>query len=63
MNTGTALQEQKGVTTPREAANTFPTPARFPPRNALVRSIVTNDLAIVTAKVIPTRSSAIFVES
>ncbi len=38
MNSGTAEQEQKGVTTPNPAASTFPTPSRFPPSNCRVRS-------------------------
>ena len=38
MNAGTAEQEQKGVTTPRPAAITLPTPSRLPPSMARVRS-------------------------
>ncbi len=38
MNAGTALHEQNGVTTPRPAASTLPTPSRFPPSSARVRS-------------------------
>ena len=63
MKTGTALQEQNGVTIPRLAAKMFPSPARLPPRNARVLSMVTKVLAIVTAKVMPTSNKAIFVES
>ena len=38
MNAGTAEHEQKGVMTPRPAAIRLPTPSRFPPSNARVRS-------------------------
>ena len=40
MNAGTALQEQNGVTTPRPAAITLPTPSRRPPSSARVRSML-----------------------
>ena len=40
MNAGTALHEQNGVTTPRPAAMTLPTPSRRPPSIARVRSML-----------------------
>jgi hypothetical protein len=63
MKTDTALHEQNGVTTPAEAAIMLPTPSRFPPKNALVRSMVIKERSIVTTKVIPVKSRRIFVES
>ena len=38
MNSGTAEQEQNGVTMPSDAASTLPTPSRFPARSARVFS-------------------------
>ena len=38
MNSGTAEQEQNGVTMPSPAAATLPTPSRFPASSARVRS-------------------------
>ena len=38
MNSGTAEQEQKGVSTPRPAAITLPTPSRLPDSSARVFS-------------------------
>ena len=38
MNSGTAEQEQNGVTTPSPAASTLPTPRRRPESSARVRS-------------------------
>ena len=38
MNSGTAEQEQKGVTMPRLAAITLPMPSRLPDSSARVRS-------------------------
>ena len=38
MKSGTAEQEQKGVTMPRLAASTLPTPIRLPASRARVRS-------------------------
>ncbi|MFM1985656.1 MAG: hypothetical protein RLZZ295_822 [Actinomycetota bacterium] len=61
--TGTALQEQKGVTTPADAAMRLPTPWRLPPRNARVLSMVINDRNIVTTNVMPASKSNIFIES
>jgi hypothetical protein len=63
IKTGTALHEQNGVTTPAEAAIALPKPCRFPPKNALVRSMVIKERSIVTTKVIPVKSRRIFVES
>ena len=62
-NTGTALQEQNGVTTPADAAIKLPIPWRLPPRKARVRSIVMKERNIVTTKVIPTSKKMIFEES
>ena len=63
MNAGTALQEQNGVTTPRQAAMTLPTPSRLPPSRARVRSIDMKERSTVTAKMMPTRSSVILTVS
>ncbi len=57
MKSGTAEHEQKGVTTPRSAARTFPTDSRFPARMARVRSGVKNDRTIPTPNTTRTRSS------
>ncbi len=38
MNSGTAEQEQKGVTMPSDAASTLPMPSRFPASSARVFS-------------------------
>ena len=46
INSGTAEQEQKGVTMPISAANTFPTDSRLPASIARVRSGVMNDRTI-----------------
>ena len=59
MKAGTALQEQKGVTTPSPAARTFPMPSRLPPRSARVRSTLMKERSTVTRKMIPTSSRAI----
>ncbi len=63
MNAGTALHEQNGVTTPRPAAITLPTPSRLPPSSARVRSTLMNERSTVTRKMIPTSSRAILIES
>jgi hypothetical protein len=47
MKSGTAEHEQKGVTTPRSAARTFPTDSRFPARMARVRSGVKKDRTMI----------------
>jgi hypothetical protein len=58
MKSGTAEQEQKGVTIPRSAARTLPTDSRFPARMARVRSGVKKDRTIPTAKTISVKSSS-----
>jgi hypothetical protein len=63
MNAGTAEHEQNGVAIPSVAAAALPTPSRRPPRSARVRSMLRNDRRIVIAKMMPARSSAIFVVS
>ncbi len=63
MNAGTALHEQNGVTTPRPAASTLPTPSRRPPSSARVRSTLMNERSTVTTKMIPTSSRTIFTVS
>ena len=63
MNAGTAEHEQNGVTTPRPAAITLPTPSRRPPSSARVRSRVMKLRSTVTTKMIPTSSSAILTVS
>ena len=63
MNAGTALHEQNGVITPRPAAITLPTPSRLPPSSARVRSTLMKERSTVTAKMIPTSSRAILIES
>ena len=63
MNAGTAEHEQNGVTTPRPAATTLPTPSRRPPNSARVRSTDMKLRAIVTTKITPVSNKAIFVVS
>ena len=63
MNAGTAEQEQNGVTTPRPAAMTLPTPSRFPPSSARVRSTLMKERRNVTAKMMMTRSRPILMVS
>ena len=46
MKSGTAEQEQNGVTVPSSAARTFPTVSRFPVRILRARSAVKNDRRI-----------------
>ncbi len=46
MNSGTAEQEQNGVTIPRLAAITLATPSRRPASSARVRSGVNHELTI-----------------
>ena len=53
MNAGTAEHEQNGVTTPRPAAATLPTPSRLPPSSARVRSTDMKLRRIVTTKITP----------
>ena len=57
MKSGTAEQEQNGVTTPSSAARTLPTDSRLPARMARVRSAVKKDRTIPTTKTMRTSSS------
>ena len=57
-NSGTAEQEQNGVTTPSSAATTFPTDSRLPARIARVLSTVKNERAIPTTKTMRASSSS-----
>ncbi len=50
MNSGTAEQEQNGVTTPSMAASTLPSVSRLPARMRRVRSGVKNERTIPTPK-------------
>jgi len=50
MNSGTAEQEQNGVTTPSRAAITLPSDSRRPARMRRVRSGVKNERTIPTPK-------------
>ena len=50
MNSGTAEQEQNGVTIPSSAASTLPTDSRLPARIARVRSGVKNERTTPTPK-------------
>ncbi len=63
MKAGTALHEQNGVTTPRPAARTLPTPSRLPPSSARVRSTLMKDRSTVTRKMIPASSRRILTVS
>ena len=60
MNSGTAEQEQKGVTTPSRAASTLPTASRLPASIARVRSGVKNERTMPTPKTTSTRSIRTF---
>ncbi len=60
MNSGTAEQEQNGVTTPSSAARTFPTDSRRPARTARVRSGVKNERTTPTPKTTSTSSISTF---
>ena len=55
---GTAEQEQNGVTTPRLAARTLATPSRRPASRARVRSGVKYELMIPITNTMPLRSSS-----
>ena len=57
MNSGTAEQEQKGVTIPSEAASRLPTPSRLPAKRARVRSGAKKVWMTPMRKTMPTRSS------
>ena len=50
MNSGTAEQEQKGVTMPSSAASTLPADSRLPARTRRVRSGVKNERTMPTPK-------------
>ena len=50
MNSGTAEQEQNGVTTPSSAASTLPTDSRLPARMRRVRSGVKNERTMPDAE-------------
>ena len=63
MNAGTAEHEQNGVTTPKPAAATLPTPSRLPPSRARVRSTDMKLRRIVTTKITPVSSRMILVTS
>ncbi len=56
MKSGTAEQEQKGVTVPSRAAKTLPTDSRLPARMARVRSTVKKERMMPTAKTTSTSS-------
>ena len=56
MNSGTAEQEQKGVTMPRLAAIALPTPKRRPDSIARVRSGETKVCTMPIAKTMPVSS-------
>ena len=57
MNRGTAEQEQNGVTMPRVAASTLPTPSRLPESRARVRSGETKVCTMPITNTIPVSSS------
>jgi len=57
MNSGTAEQEQNGVTMPRLAASTLPTPTRLPESSARVRSGEKKVWMMPIRKTMPVRSS------
>ena len=59
MKSGTAEHEQKGVTIPSIAARTFPTPCRFPPSMARVRSGLKNVRTMLIRKIMPESRSRI----
>ena len=60
---GNVMAAGLGVITPSPAAITLPTPSRLPPRSARVRSTLMNERSTVTAKMIPTSSRTILIES
>jgi hypothetical protein len=53
IKSGTAEQEQKGVTTPSPAASTLPMPSRLPPSSRRVRSALKKVRMVVTTKIMP----------
>src|SRR5512134_4187787 len=60
MKSGTAEQEQKGVTVPSRAASAFPTASRLPARSRRALSGVKKDRTIPTAKTTSVRSISTF---
>jgi len=60
MNSGTAEQEQNGVTMPRLAAITLAAPSERPASMARVRSGVKWELIIPITNTMPVRSSSTF---
>ena len=58
MNSGTAEQEQNGVTMPRLAARTLPTPSARPASSARVRSGVKYELIMPITNTTPVSSSS-----
>ncbi len=58
MNSGTAEQEQNGVTTPRPAAMTLAAPSLRPASSARVRSGVNQEFTMPMTKTMPVRSSS-----
>ena len=57
MKSGTAEQEQNGVTTPNNAAKTFPNDSRLPASTRRVRSGVKKDRTMPTPKTTSVKSS------
>ena len=53
IKSGTAEQEQKGVTIPRPAASTLPIPVRLPPSSWRVRSALKKVRRVVIRKIMP----------
>ena len=60
MKSGTAEQEQNGVTMPRSAARTLPTDSLLPARMRRVRSGVKNERTTPTPNTTRVRSSSTF---
>ena len=60
MNSGTAEQEQNGVTTPSSAASTLPADSRLPARIRRVRSGVKKERTTPTPKTTTTSSIRTF---
>ncbi len=58
MNSGTAEQEQNGVTMPSDAARTLPTPSRLPDSSARVRSGEKKVWTMPITKTMPVSSSS-----
>ncbi len=59
MKSGTALQEQNGVTIPSAEASTLPMPTRLPLNNCCARSALKKVRSTVIAKIIPASSNRI----